>query len=195
MPVRPLVVAPRETLPFVFNLRLRELGVLGIDIGTSGVKAVRSTSTEPSVAQASGSPKSAVPPVSRTDRNPGGATVNAVHGLPAVPPIGVQAVGLSGQMHGATLLDAEDRPLRPASYGMDGRSSLECIDLEHREPSHAPSPATSYAALPRPKLLWIARHEPAIFRNTASVLLPKDIFDSIDRRENHRHVRCSAPAG
>jgi xylulokinase len=78
-------------------------------------------------------------------------------------------------MHGATLLDAEDRPLRPAILWNDGRSSLECVDLEHREPeSRAITGNIMMPGFTAPKLLWVARHEPAIFRNTASVLLPKD---------------------
>jgi xylulokinase len=151
---------------------------LGIDIGTSGVKAVLVDERGAIVAQASDSLEVSRPAPGFSEQDPQAwwrATVNAVHGLPAVPRSGVQAVGLSGQMHGATLLDAEDRPLRPAILWNDGRSSLECIDLEHREPeSRAITGNIMMPGFTAPKLLWVARHEPAIFRNTASVLLPKD---------------------
>ena len=151
---------------------------LGIDIGTSGVKAVLVDERGVIVAQASDSLEVSRPAPGFSEQDPQAwwrATVNAVHGLPAVPRSGVQAVGLSGQMHGATLLDADDRPLRPAILWNDGRSSLECIELEHREPeSRAITGNIMMPGFTAPKLLWIARHEPAIFRNTASVLLPKD---------------------
>jgi len=87
----------------------------------------------------------------------------------------VRAVGLSGQMHGATLLDAQDHPLRPAILWNDGRSAEECLELERREPSsRAITGNIMMPGFTAPKLLWVARHEPDIFRRTASVLLPKD---------------------
>ncbi len=151
---------------------------LGLDIGTSGVKAVLVDERGAIVAQASDSLDVSRPAPGFSEQDPQAwwrATVNAVHGLPAVARSGVQAVGLSGQMHGATLLDAEDRPLRPAILWNDGRSSLECIDLEHGEPrSRAITGNIMMPGFTAPKLLWVARHEPAIFRNTAAVLLPKD---------------------
>jgi xylulokinase len=103
------------------------------------------------------------------------ATVRAVNGLPAGGRAQVRAVGLSGQMHGATLLDSEDRPLRPAILWNDGRSAEECLELERREPSSRE--ITGNIMMPgftAPKLLWVARHEPDLFRRTACVLLPKD---------------------
>ncbi len=87
----------------------------------------------------------------------------------------MRAVGLSGQMHGATLLDAQDRPLRPAILWNDGRSAEECLELERREPaSRAITGNIMMPGFTAPKLLWVARHEPEIFRRTACVLLPKD---------------------
>ena len=103
------------------------------------------------------------------------ATLRAVNTLPDTARAHVRAVGLSGQMHGATLLDVHDRPLRPAILWNDGRSVQECLELERREP--ASRTITGNIMMPgftAPKLLWVARHEPDIFRRTASVLLPKD---------------------
>ena len=103
------------------------------------------------------------------------ATVRAVNGLPGAARAAVRAVGLSGQMHGATLLDAHDRPLRPAILWNDGRSAEECLELERREPaSRAITGNIMMPGFTAPKLLWVARHEPDIFRRTACVLLPKD---------------------
>ncbi|HZF32910.1 MAG TPA: xylulokinase [Candidatus Angelobacter sp.] len=87
----------------------------------------------------------------------------------------VAAIGLSGQMHGAVLLDAGGRVLRPAILWNDARSGAECAELERRAPDLRR--ITGNLAMPgftAPKLLWVARHEPAIFRATAKVLLPKD---------------------
>ena len=103
------------------------------------------------------------------------ATVRAVQAVPQGVRAAIRAVGLSGQMHGATLLDAHDRPLRPAILWNDGRSAEECVELERREP--AARSITGNIMMPgftAPKLLWVARHEPDVFRRTAHVLLPKD---------------------
>ena len=101
--------------------------------------------------------------------------MRAVGGLSAADRGKVRAVGLSGQMHGATLLDAQDRPLRPAILWNDGRSAEECLEIERREPSsRAITGNIMMPGFTAPKLLWVARHEPEIFRRTACVLLPKD---------------------
>jgi xylulokinase len=103
------------------------------------------------------------------------ATLRAVNALPGEARARTRAVGLSGQMHGATLLDAQERPLRPAILWNDGRSAEECVELERREPaSRAITGNIMMPGFTAPKLLWVARHEPDVFRRTASVLLPKD---------------------
>jgi xylulokinase len=87
----------------------------------------------------------------------------------------VAAIGLSGQMHATVLLDAADRPLRPAMLWNDGRAHAEADELKRLGPDLAAElgvPAlTGFTA---PKLLWLARHEPALFARTRSLLLPKD---------------------
>ena len=84
-------------------------------------------------------------------------------------------IGLSGQMHGATLLDGRDRVLRPAILWNDGRSGAECAELTRRVPE-LPSIAGNLAmpGFTAPELLWVAEHEPEIFGQVAKVLLPKD---------------------
>jgi xylulokinase len=78
-------------------------------------------------------------------------------------------------MHGATLLDAADEPLRPAILWNDTRSDLECKELEASVPAlHAITGNLAMPGFTAPKLLWVAAHEPEIFRRTAKVLLPKD---------------------
>ena len=78
-------------------------------------------------------------------------------------------------MHGATLLDAHDKPLRPAILWNDGRSFAECAELKRRVPDL--EQRTGNLAMPgftAPKMLWVAAHEPEVARATKRVLLPKD---------------------
>ena len=87
----------------------------------------------------------------------------------------VRAIGPTGQMHGAVLLDAADVVLRPAILWNDGRSAPQCAALEAAAPSLRE--IAGNAAMPgftAPKLLWVRAHEPALFARVARVLLPKD---------------------
>ncbi len=87
----------------------------------------------------------------------------------------VQAIGLSGQMHGAVLMGEGAQVLRPAILWNDGRSEAQCKLLHERVPDLAQR--TGNLAMPgftAPKLLWVAEHEPACFAQTRRVLLPKD---------------------
>ncbi|WP_233864305.1 xylulokinase [Paraburkholderia adhaesiva] len=87
----------------------------------------------------------------------------------------VRGIGLSGQMHGAVLLDAHDNVLRPAILWNDMRAVEECAELTARAPQlHRVAGNLAMPGFTAPKLLWVARHEPRIFRETACVLLPKD---------------------
>jgi xylulokinase len=87
----------------------------------------------------------------------------------------VRAIGLSGQMHGAVLLDGDNRVLRPCILWNDTRSAAECQELTALATDlSAISGNLAMPGFTAPKLLWVARHEPAIFAQTASVLLPKD---------------------
>ncbi|NRT54500.1 xylulokinase [Sphaerotilus uruguayifluvii] len=87
----------------------------------------------------------------------------------------VRAIGLSGQMHGAVLMDAAGEVLRPAILWNDGRSGAECAELEAACPSlHAIAGNLAMPGFTAPKLLWVRRHEPEVFAKTATVLLPKD---------------------
>ncbi len=87
----------------------------------------------------------------------------------------VTAIGLSGQMHGAVLIDAAAQVLRPAILWNDGRSEAQCEVLRQRVPTL--SSITGNLAMPgftAPKLLWVQANEPRTFKRTARVLLPKD---------------------
>jgi xylulokinase len=87
----------------------------------------------------------------------------------------VRAIGLSGQMHGAVLLDRDGTPIRPAILWNDGRATAECEVLESKVPELAR--IAGVAAMPgftAPKLLWLRKHEPEHFSRIHKVVSPKD---------------------
>jgi xylulokinase len=154
---------------------------LGIDLGTSAVKALLLDHGDRVVAEASAALDVQRPRPLWSEQDPDDwwrATGEAVALLRQRAPGGlggVEAIGLSGQMHGATLLGDDDRPLRPAILWNDGRSAAECEQLERLVP--ASREITGNLAMPgftAPKLLWVQRHEPECFGRVARVLLPKD---------------------
>jgi xylulokinase len=151
---------------------------LGIDIGTSSVKAVIVDAAGAIAAQGSAGLEVSRPASGYSEQDPEAwwqATLSAVGSLPPALRAAVRSVGLSGQMHGATLLDAKDQPLRPAILWNDGRSAAECVELERRAPdARAITGNIMMPGFTAPKLLWVSRHEPELFRRTACVLLPKD---------------------
>jgi xylulokinase len=151
---------------------------MGIDIGTSAVKAAVIDESGSVVDQTS-----APLPISRpqplwSEQDPAdwwSATNIAVSDLRLPVRKAVRAIGLSGQMHGATLLDKHARALRPAILWNDGRSGPQCAELEGAQPAMAQ--ITGNRAMPgftAPKLLWVRQHEPQVFDRIATVLLPKD---------------------
>jgi xylulokinase len=91
----------------------------------------------------------------------------------------VEAIGLTGQMHGAVFLDASDQVIRPALLWNDQRTVAQCVEITDRVGRErlltiAGNPAlTGFQA---PKLLWLREAEPANYRRIAQVLLPKDFI-------------------
>ncbi len=151
---------------------------LGIDIGTSGVKAVVMSADGAVLGQASAPLVVSRPQPLWSEQDPDhwwAATETAVLGLDAALRSDVKAVGLAGQMHGATLLGADDQPLRPAILWNDGRSFAECAELEAAVPDlRAIAGNIAMPGFTAPKLLWVRGHEPDVFARVRSVLLPKD---------------------
>src|SRR5258708_4352313 len=150
---------------------------LGLDIGTSSVKAVLVDAAGSVKVVASRALDVSHPNPLWSEQNPDSwveATIGAVDELSSTHPVSlaaVRGVGLSGQMHGAT---ATGTPLRPAILWNDGRSHVECRELEARLPAlHSIAGNLAMPGFTAPKLLWVAKHEPEIFRRTAKVLLPK----------------------
>lgn len=151
---------------------------LGIDLGTSSLKALLIDGQDRILAQASAPLEVASPRPSWSEQDPQGwwdACVRSVLALPANLRREVSGIGLSGQMHGAVLLDTQDAVLRPAILWNDGRSAAECTELERREPRVREITGNlPMAGFTAPKLMWVHRHEPEVFRATRIVLLPKD---------------------
>ncbi|MBS0444743.1 MAG: xylulokinase [Proteobacteria bacterium] len=154
---------------------------LGIDIGTSEVKVLLLADDGSAVATA-GTPLSiSRPHPGHSEQDPAEwwqATQSALAQLRAAEPqayAATRAIGLSGQMHGAVLLDAKDRVLRPAILWNDTRSAVEAEELMAELPT-LPQIAGSLIVpgFTSPKLRWVQKHEPVIFAQVAKVLLPKD---------------------
>jgi xylulokinase len=151
---------------------------MGIDIGTSAVKCAVIDADGALVDQASAPLSVSRPQPLWSEQNPAdwwSAANLAVAGLRSTSRKAVRAVGLSGQMHGATLLDRDHQVLRSAILWNDGRSAQQCVELEQTAADMLK--ITGNRAMPgftAPKLLWVRQHEPGIFAQTAMVLLPKD---------------------
>ena len=153
---------------------------LGIDLGTSAVKVVLADESDRIVGDASASLDVSRPAPLQSEQDPEDwwaacdAAVRRLgesHDLSAV-----RGIGLSGQMHGATLLGEDDRPLRPAMLWNDGRSEAECRVLEATPGFRERSGNLAMPGFTAPKLLWVREHEPEIFAATRRVLLPKDML-------------------
>ena len=154
---------------------------LGIDLGTSELKVLLMGRQGEALGSAGAPLTVSQPHVGWSEQEPD-AWVRALHSacaeLKAQHPelwMRVAGIGLSGQMHGATLLDAANRVLRPCILWNDTRSAHECITLREARPDL--EAITGNAAMPgftAPKLLWVREHEPQVFAQTEKVLLPKD---------------------
>ena len=153
---------------------------LGFDIGTSGVKAVLLDETGSVRHQATAEYPVSHPKPLWSEQDPelwwnACAATTQELGTAGAQLAAVKAVGLAGQMHGATLLDATSAVLRPCILWNDGRSYAECGELEAAVAGFRDR--CGNMAMPgftAPKLLWVKKHEPDIFRRIRKVLLPKD---------------------
>lgn len=152
---------------------------IGIDLGTSGVKAVLMNKTGQIVATSTVSLSVSRPQALWSEQDPEDwwqATDKAMLELGQQEDLSaVEALSFSGQMHGATLLDCHGQVLRPAILWNDGRSHQACLSLQHRCPDI--QSITGNLVMPgftAPKLVWVQQNEADIFRKIDKVLLPKD---------------------
>ena len=156
---------------------------LGIDLGTSAVKVVLTDEAGAVRASASHALSVSHPQPLWSEQAPADWWLAAQAAIEqtlttaksnGISLRSVAGIGLSGQMHGATLLDAEARVLRPAILWNDGRSAAECQKLEQTPNFRGLTGNLAMPGFTAPKLLWVREHEPALFERIAKVLLPKD---------------------
>jgi xylulokinase len=153
---------------------------LGIDLGTSGVKVLLIDGGQTVIGSANAALDVQRPHLGWSEQKPADwltATDAAISALRAVHPTEIAAVtgiGLSGHMHGATLVNASGNVLRPCILWNDTRSFAEAAELDHQPLFRELTGNIVFPGFTAPKLLWVARHEPAIFADIAKVLLPKD---------------------
>lgn len=150
---------------------------LGLDLGTSGLKALVIDDAQTVVAQATAQLSVSRPHSGWSEQEPDSwirATKEAVTALPADVRAKVQAIGLSGQMHGATCLDAADRPLLPSILWNDTRSAEQATRMDGHPAWRRLTGNIVFPGFTAPKLHWLRDTDPATFAKVAKVLLPKD---------------------
>lgn len=153
---------------------------LGLDLGTSGVKALLIDANQQVVGSASSPLNVSRPQPGWSEQDPVEwvrAAQAAMAGVKAAHPEAFKAlrgIGLSGQMHGATLLDADDKVLRPCILWNDVRSHRQAAALDADSRFRVITGNIVFPGFTAPKLVWVAEHEPEIFAHIHRVLLPKD---------------------
>lgn len=153
---------------------------IGLDIGTSSVKAVLIDDTQKVIASETAPLEVSRPHSGWSEQDPDSwwtACEAVMDRLARAHPreVGaVEGIGLSGHMHGATLLDNADKPLRPCILWNDVRSADEAKALDSDPRFRKITGNIVFPGFTAPKLVWVAKHEPEVFAKVATVLLPKD---------------------
>jgi xylulokinase len=148
--------------------------LIGLDVGTSGVKGIAIDHDGAILAVAEEPYPLSTPQPGWAEQDPEDwwhAAQSVLERLPEGP------VGLSGQMHGLVVLDERGEVLRPAILWNDQRTAAECAEIEERVGLARLIELTGNRALTgftAPKLLWLRRHEPDVYARVAAILLPKD---------------------
>jgi xylulokinase len=155
------------------------VSAFGLDVGTSGVKGLALDAEGNVLAAAEAGYPLSTPRPGWAEQDPEDwwraaeavlAQLRASAGTP-------QGIGLSGQMHGLVVLDADDRVLRPAIIWNDQRTGAECREIEATLGLERLTGLTGNRALTSftaPKLLWLRHHEPDVYARIARIALPKD---------------------
>lgn len=153
---------------------------LGLDLGTSGVKAMLIDGDQKIIGAGHGTLDVSRPHSGWSEQAPADwirATEDAIAELKASHPgeLGaVKGIGLSGQMHGATLLDGADTVLRPCMLWNDTRSFKEAAELDADPRFRALTGNIVFPGFTAPKVVWVKNHEPDTFAKVRKILLPKD---------------------
>ena len=150
---------------------------IGLDLGTSGLKGLLIDDDQRVLAEATAPLTVQRPHEGWSEQSPADWIAAAEAVLDALAAQGLAAVrgiGLSGQMHGATLLDAREEVLRPCILWNDTRAHEEAAELDGDPMFRRVTGNIVFPGFTAPKLLWVERHEPALRVKVAKVLLPKD---------------------
>lgn len=153
---------------------------LGLDLGTSGLKALVIDDEQRQVAATTQPLTTSRPRFGWSEQDPGAwieAAEKALDALNAQRPgvlKAVRGVGLSGQMHGATLLGDDDRVLRPCILWNDTRSADQAKRLDARPEFRLTTGNIVFPGFTASMLAWVKDNEPSVFAQIAKVLLPKD---------------------
>jgi xylulokinase len=154
---------------------------IGIDVSTTASKALIVDQQGTVIASQSYPHELSTPRPLWSEQNPDEwweATSHALRDvMQKVPADRIAAIGLTGQMHGLTSLDAQGRPLRPAILWNDQRTGPQCEEITAKVGARTLYQLTGSMMLPgftAPKILWLREHEPEIYKQIAHVLLPKD---------------------
>ena len=151
--------------------------LVGVDVGTTGVKALAISPEGEVLARADEPYPLSTPRPGWAEQDPEDWWHASERALGALDVAGVAGIGLSGQMHGLVLLGAHDRVLRPAILWNDQRTGAECAEIEECVGLERLIELTGNRALTgftAPKLVWVRNHEPDVYARIARVLLPKD---------------------
>jgi len=157
--------------------------LLGIDVGTSGTKALLVADSGEIVGRATAEYPLSTPQPGWAEQDPGDwwqAAVDSIRAVLASSQVDagdIAGIGLSGQMHGSVFLDGAGKVLRPAILWCDQRTAAQCEWITRRageetvvQETHNPV-LTGFTA---PKIVWLQQNEPFVWASVAKVLLPKD---------------------
>ena len=151
---------------------------IGLDLGTSGLKGLVIDDAQRIVAEATAPLFVSRPQDGLSEQDPAAWLVAADQVMRAlgakVDLSAVRGIGLSGQMHGATLIDAADKVLRPCILWNDTRAGAEAASLDADPGFRAVTGNIVFPGFTAPKVVWVANNEPEIAVQVAKVLLPKD---------------------
>jgi xylulokinase len=157
--------------------------LLGIDVSTTGAKALLVDETGRVISSATNPLSLSTPYPLWSEQDPhewwlaSAQSIRQSLAQAGASGEAVRAVGLTGQMHGLVLLDSENRVLRPAILWNDQRTGDECDEITRLVGFERLLQITGNKALTgftAPKILWVRRHEPEVYQRVAHVLLPKD---------------------
>ena len=153
---------------------------LGLDLGTSGLRALLTDPAGRVIDSAEAGYDNPHPHAGWSEQDPADwiaaceSAIGALKSRNAAAVADIKGIGLSGQMHGATLLDRAGQVLRPCILWNDTRSSAEAAALDATPKMRDITGNIVFPGFTAPKLLWVAKHEPEVFARTAKILLPKD---------------------